>query len=147
MTILCAALIAVIYAVNSWRSVITIYSVPDTFWNDFHGLCTSTVALLPYFTFDKGQVLDLKIFERADLILLKQQGDVTIDHVAFLHQLLHYYKRNANFDFARAISSLVSSILYLLTLWDSFDLRTYLVAKSSSISCEHTVASTRIQVP
>ena len=57
-----------------------------------------------------------------------------VDHVAFLHQLLHDHKRDANLDFVRAITSLVPSVLNLFALGDSFDLRAYLVAEASGVS-------------
>ena len=56
-----------------------------------------------------------------------------VDHVAFFHQLLHDHQRDANLDFVRAITSLVSSVLNFFALGDAFDLRAYLVAEASGV--------------
>ena len=104
-------------------------------------ILTATFALY------ECQILNLQVFKRADLILIKQQGDMAIDDKAFLYELPHDNEGNFDLHLVRQTACIVAPVRDLLALGDTLNLRANLIAKTRGISGQHAIPRTGIKVP
>ena len=104
------------------------------------------IILTACFALDKSQILDLQVLKRANLVFVKEQGDMAIDNEAFIDELSHDYERYFDLDLVRQTACTVASVLDFLALRDTLNLRANLIAKSRGIPRQHTIPRTCIQV-
>ena len=104
------------------------------------------IILTTCFALDESQILDFQVLKRANLILVKKQGDMAIDNEAFIDELSHDNERYFDLDLVRQTACTVASVLDFLALRHTLNLRANLIAKSRGIPSQHTIPRTRIQV-